>query len=123
MINQPDKTVIMKDDVMLNRALEGPYGKWRLFDPALFPLVMASNYPKWVQGIVDSIAVEMDMVIYNQHLMSDHLVFAGAGVPSISIQSREHTIHSPEDTPGNINRESVASCFMLSWEIIKRIIG
>ena len=110
------------DPVMNNRALEGPAGKWRLFHPSIFPMVMASNYPEWVQAVVDSAASDLKTEVYNQHLMSDHLTFAGAGVPAISIQSREHTIHSEADIPENINRESVRSCFALAWQITKRIL-
>lgn len=110
------------DPVMLNRALEGPEGKWRLLHPALFPLVTANNYPKWVQDIVDSAANALDMEIYTRSLMSDHLSFAQAGIPAISIQSREHQIHSVNDTPKNMNSETIASCFLLSWEVMKQLL-
>ena len=110
------------DKVMLNRALEGPDGKWRLLHPALFPLVMANNYPEWAQNIVDSTANALDMEIYTRSLMSDHLSFAQAGIPAISIQSREHQIHSINDTPENMNSETIASCFLLSWEVLKRLL-
>jgi hypothetical protein len=111
------------DPVISNRALEGPNGKWRLFHPSIFPMVMASNYPEWVQEIVDSAGTSLEVTVYNAHLMSDHLSFAGAGVPAISIQSRKHSIHSAEDTFENINSESVASCFGLSLEILKRVMA
>ena len=110
------------DPVMLNRALEGPEGKWRLLHPALFPLVTANNYPKWVQDIVDSAANALDMEIYTRSMMSDHLSFAQAGIPAISIQSREHQIHSVNDTPKNMNSETIASCFLLSWEVMKQLL-
>lgn len=110
------------DPVMLNRALEGPEGKWRLLHPALFPLVMANNYPEWAQNIVDSAAKALDMEIYTRSLMSDHLSFAQAGIPAISIQSREHQIHSINDTPENMNSETIASCFLLSWEVLKKLL-
>jgi hypothetical protein len=110
------------DPVMLNRALEGPDGKWRLLHPALFDLVMANNYPEWAQNIVDSAAKALDMEIYTRLLMSDHLSFAQAGIPAISIQSREHQIHSINDTPENMNSETIASCFLLSWEVLKKLL-
>jgi len=109
------------DPVLSNRALEGPEGKWRLFDPSLFPMVMSSNYPQWVQTMIDSVSMELEMEVFNRHLMSDHLIFAQAGVPAISIQSREHQIHSEEDTPEQINSHTVSSCFQLSWEILKHL--
>jgi hypothetical protein len=110
------------DPVLLNRALEGPEGKWRLLHPALFTLVMANNYPEWAQNIVDRAAKALDMEIYTRSLMSDHLSFAQAGIPAISIQSREHQIHSINDTPENMNTETIASCFMLSWEVLKKLL-
>ena len=93
-----------------------------MLHPALFPLVMANNYPEWAQNIVDSAAKALDMEIYTKSLMSDHLSFAQAGIPAISIQSREHQIHSINDTPENMNSETIASCFLLSWEVLKRLL-
>ena len=72
--------------------------------------------------IISASAENLNIEVKNQHLMSDHLSFAQAGVPAISIQSREHTIHSASDTFENINRESVDRCLRLSLEIIKRTL-
>lgn len=110
------------DPILLNRALEGPEGEWRLLHPALFPMIMANNYPEWVQNVVDSAANLLEMDIYTKSLLSDHLSFAQAGIPAISIQSREHQIHSINDTPENLNSETIASCFLLSWEVLKQLL-
>lgn len=124
---QGEQGVIRKDGadqpdmVMAGRALEGPHGEWRLFSPSLFPMVLATNYPEWLQAVVDTASANLGMEIYNRHLMSDHLIFAREGVPAISIQSRDHTIHSADDTTANINPESVTSCINLALEIIKEI--
>lgn len=109
------------DLVFTDRALEGPGGNWRMFEPSIIPMILSSNYPEWVQDIVDSVSGELNLELFNQHLLSDHLSFAQAGVPAISVQSREHHIHTEADTPENLNPEMIFSCFRLSHEVLKKL--
>ena len=105
--------------VISGRSLEDPEGRWRMCHPPLLEMVMVSNYPELLQQDVADAASTLGIDIYTKQLMSDHLVFARAGIPSISIQSRQHSIHSVHDTPANINHESVEKCFALALELLK----
>ena len=53
--------------------------------------------------------------------LPDHRSFALAGVPAISIQSKEHTIHSAEDTSDKLVPETIASAARLAVEILGRL--
>lgn len=102
-------------------AFEGAEGNWRIQHPSLLPLIMCSYYPDWLQERVGRVQSELGLDARNQQLMSDHLSFAQAGVPAISIQSRKHTIHSPADTVANLNRDSILACFDLAIAIALNI--
>jgi Iap family predicted aminopeptidase len=101
------------------KALEGLNGNWRIQHPAVLPMIMAENYPEWLSQIVDSSSA---IPVRSIHLMSDHISFAAAGVPAISIQSQKHSIHKPEDTAENINKANVEKSLNLAIGILNRLM-
>lgn len=109
--------------ILKDRTWEALDGSWRIQHPSVVPAIMATNYPEWLQKIVQESAEKTNIAIKQRHLMSDHQSFAQAGVPSISIQSRDHTIHVPEDTVDKLNSKSINDCFRLSLAIIEGVIG
>lgn len=106
------------DGELAHCSLESSEGNWRIQHPSILPLIMSTYFPEWLQQRVDTISRKLDMEPLNMHLMSDHLSFAQAGVPAISIQSRKHTIHSPGDKVEKLNRQSIASCYNLALSVV-----
>jgi len=103
------------------RAWEGPEGRWRILHPDIIPTVLTSDYPAWLREVVDQSAADLGIEVAHLDLISDHRTFALAGVPAISIQSKEHHIHSPEDTAGVLVPETVGNCALLAAEIVDRL--
>lgn len=106
-----------------NKTLEGLDGSWRIQHSSALSLIMAVNYPEWLAKMISDCSQELDIPIKHRHLMSDHESFAYAGVPAISIQSRDHTIHVPEDVLKNLNRKTIEKNTLLALKLIEKIMN
>jgi hypothetical protein len=104
------------------RAWEGPEGLWRVLHPAIISTALTSRYPGWLQQVVAAAAEELGLEVTEVDLISDHRTFALAGIPAISIQSREHHIHSAEDTAAVLVPETVAASMELVAAIMDRLL-
>lgn len=103
------------------RAWEGPEGRWRMVHPEIVPTVLTSTFPDWLQQTVAESAAALGIDAFQLDLISDHRSFAHAGVPAISVQSKEHRIHSRDDTADGLVPETVARCVGLAAEIVARL--
>jgi Iap family predicted aminopeptidase len=104
-----------------NRAWEGPAGAWRILHPRILSIALASCYPGWLQSVVEESVADLGMELVHLDLISDHRSFALAGVPAISIQSKEHHIHSKQDTGDRLVPETIAAAGQLAAEILCRL--
>lgn len=103
------------------RAWEGPNGHWRILHPAIIPTALTSNYPGWLLQVVSESCAELGLELIQADLISDHRTFALAGIPAISIQSREHHIHSVEDVADVLVAETVDVAMTLATEIVDHL--
>ena len=104
-----------------SKAWEGPKGRWRIIHPQIIPTVLTSNYPEWLQNVVTQSATDLGIEVVHLDLISDHRTFALAGVPAISIQSKEHRIHTKKDTADVLVPETIAACARLAAKILCRL--
>jgi Iap family predicted aminopeptidase len=116
-----DSTGFRVPDALRNRAWEGPEGGWRIIHPEIIPAAFSSNYPPWLHGVVVQSASDLGIEIVHLDLISDHRTFAFAGVPAISIQSKEHQIHSEKDTADALVAETIDSGARLAVRILCRL--
>lgn len=116
-----EELVIRIPEALRDRAWEGPDGRWRIIHPEIIPTAFTSNYPPWLQQVVAQSAAELGIEVVELDLISDHRTFALAGIPAISIQSKEHHIHSPEDTADVLVLETIEAGTRLAAEIIVRL--
>lgn len=108
-------------DALRGTAWEGPAGRWRMIHPEIIPTALTSDYPDWLHSVVEQSADHLGIEVAHLDLISDHRTFARAGIPAISIQSKEHHIHSEEDTAGVLVPATVDSCVRLATEILRRL--
>lgn len=120
-VTYPEGPGVHVPEGLRNRAWEGPDGRWRIIHPEIIPAAFTSNYPEWLYEIVTRSAADLEIEIVHLDLISDHRTFALAGVPAISIQSREHHIHSTEDTADVLVPETIDACARLAADILCRL--
>jgi Iap family predicted aminopeptidase len=118
-----EKPGIHVPEDLRDRAWEGPEGRWRIIHPEIIPAAFTSNYPEWLHRVVTQSATDLGIEIVHLNLISDHRTFALAGVPAISIQSKEHHIHSKEDTADVLVAETIASGARLAARILCELQG
>ena len=93
---------------IMDKAWEGFRGSWRLLDLRLFPAVQASNHPAWLKSLVEESAGALGIkLVHSGNSGSDELSFTQAGVVSTAVGFGGNTTHSPEDTIGQIRKESL----------------
>lgn len=120
-VTYPEGPGVHVPEGLRDRAWEGPDGRWRIIHPEIIPAAFTSDYPEWLHGVVTRTAADLHMEVVYLDLISDHRTFALAGVPAISIQSREHRIHSTEDTADVLVPETIDACATLAAEILCRL--
>lgn len=108
---------------LARRAWEGLASEWRIQSAGVLPLVLASNYPDWLQAIVAESAAALGCEVTSRNLISDHQTFAQAGVPAISFQSRRHSIHSPQNTADKLVTATVDATARLAGLAIERVLA
>ena len=121
---KPESTIELQNRIpesLQGKAWEGPQGQWRIIHPAIIPTAFTSHYPEWLYEIVNQSAADLGIEIVHLDLISDHRTFALAGVPAISIQSREHHIHSKQDTADALVPETIAAGAKLAARILCRL--
>ena len=100
------------------RAWEGPDGRWMILHPEIIPAAFSSYYPEWLHSVVTQSASDLGIEVVHLDLISDHRTFALAGVPAISIQSKEHHIHSKDDTADVLVPETITAGARLAARIL-----
>ncbi len=100
------------------RAWEGPDGRWMILHPEIIPAAFSSYYPEWLHTVVTQSASDLGIEVVHLDLISDHRTFALAGVPAISIQSKEHHIHSKDDTADVLVPETITAGARLAARIL-----
>jgi Zn-dependent M28 family amino/carboxypeptidase len=105
------------------RAWKGPDGRWRILHPEIIPAVFTSCYPDWLHGLVARSADELGIELIHLDLISDHRSLAFAGVPAIGIQSKEHHIHSADDTAAHVVPETEGAGAALAIRVLCRLQG
>ena len=105
-------------DGLQGRAWEGPDGRWMILHPQIIPAAFSGYYPGWLHDVVKRSAADLGVEVVHLDLISDHRTFALSGVPAISVQSKEHNIHSKDDTADNLVPETVAAGGKLAARIL-----
>ena len=107
------------DQALDGHAIEDGAGAWRLHHPSIISLITSSSGSENIRDLITK-ASQLSGVDYSKrNLLSDHLAFAAAGVPAISIQTQKHHIHSTDDRVQNLNMESVVRCYQLGEQLIR----
>lgn len=106
-----------------NRAWVGPDGRWRIIHPEILRAASSTDYPEWFHEVVTRSGEDLGIEVVQLDLISDHRTFALAGVPAISIQSKEHRIHSDEDTAEALVADTIDACARLAVRILCRLQG
>lgn len=119
----PPEPGIRIPDGLQGRAWEGPDGRWMILHPEIIPAAFTSYYPEWLHTVVTQSASVLGIEALHLDLISDHRTFALAGVPAISIQSKQHHIHSKDDTADVLVPATVTSGARLAAKILCELQG
>ena len=119
----PQEPGVHIPEALRGLAWEGPDGRWMILHPEIIPAAFSGYYPGWLHGVVTQSASDLGIEVVHLDLISDHRTFALAGVPAISIQSKEHHIHSPEDTADVLVPETVTAGARLAAKILCELQG
>lgn len=98
-------------------------GSWRLLHPGMVPMLVTTCYPDWLQQVVGECAKDLGLEPRQRNLVSDHRTFMQAGVPAISIQSGQHTIHSAGDTGEKLRAETIGKAGALAAAVLWKVGG
>ncbi len=94
-----------------------------ILHPEIIPAAFSSYYPEWLHTVVTQSASDLGIEVVHLDLISDHRTFALAGVPAISIQSKEHHIHSKDDTADVLVPETITAGARLAARILCELQG
>ena len=119
----PQEPGVHIPEALQGRAWEGPDGRWMILHPEIIRAAFSGYYPEWLHGVVTESASDLGFEVVHLDLISDHRTFALAGVPAISIQSKEHHIHSKDDTVENLVPETVTAAAKLATKILCELQG
>jgi hypothetical protein len=109
---------------MADKAWRDPEIRWRLVNNVQDNPLMASCLPDWLPAAIEESGKELGTTIVPSRQMgSDHLIFAQAGIPATDIAISGCKVHSPEDTPGQISKESLEKAGNLVARVIQKAMG
>lgn len=108
---------------MANKAWGDSENKWMLLHRVQGIPLMASCLPEWLPAAIEESGKELGYTIAPSRQMgSDHRIFAQAGIPATDIAISGCKLHSPEDTPQQVNKESLEKAGNLVARVIQKAI-
>jgi Iap family predicted aminopeptidase len=109
---------------MANKSWRDSENKWRLLNKVQDIALDASCLPDWLPAAIEESGKELGYTIVPSHQMgSDHLIFAQAGIPATDIAISGCKLHSPEDTPGQISKESLEKAGNLVARVVQKAMS
>ncbi len=94
-------------------------GKWILLHPS--QVLFAAWIPEWLRTAIEESGKELGYEITPSYMMgSDHRNFALAGIPATNISVTGNKHHSPEDTPDQVNMESLQKAGRIVIRVIEK---
>jgi Peptidase family M28 len=109
---------------MANKAWRDSENKWRLLNKVQDIALDASCLPDWLTAAIEESGKELGTTIVPSRQMgSDHLIFAQAGIPATDIAISGCKLHSPEDTPGQISKESLEKAGNLVAGVVQKAMS
>mgnify|MGYP006271147389 FL=1 len=104
---------------MIRKAASDFEGKWRLLYPS--EMIFAASVPGWLKEAIEASGKELGYEITASYMMgSDHRVFAQAGIAATDIAVSGNKHHSPEDTPSQVNFESLQKAARIVAEVVQK---
>jgi Zn-dependent M28 family amino/carboxypeptidase len=112
-----DKGKSLFPEEMLSKSARDFSEKWMLLHPS--QVLFAAWIPEWLRTAIEESGKELGYEINPSYMMgSDHRSFALAGIPATGIAITGNKHHSPEDTPEQVNMESLQK----AGRIVSRVI-
>jgi putative aminopeptidase FrvX len=112
-----DKGKSLFPEEMVSKSARDFSEKWMLLHPS--QVLFAAWIPEWLRTAIEESGKELGYEINPSYMMgSDHRSFALAGIPATGIAITGNKHHSPEDTPEQVNMESLQK----AGRIVSRVI-
>ena len=120
-IRAKEKGKSLFPEEMVSRSGRDFGGRWVLLHSS--QLLFAGWIPDRLRKAIDETGKELGYAITPSYMMgSDHRSFALAGIPSTGIAIPGNKHHSPEDTPEQINMESLRKAGQIVIGVIEKIM-
>lgn len=112
-----DKGKSLFPEEMVSKSARDFSEKWMFLHPS--QVLFAAWIPEWLRAAIEETGKELGYEINPSYMMgSDHRSFALAGIPATGIAITGNKHHSPEDTPEQVNMESLQK----AGRIVSRVI-
>jgi hypothetical protein len=111
---------------LMDKALEGLNGNWRILNPDVIPVLMTSNNPAWIKEYAHQASKEENIeLIYGSAFFSDQMIFAQAGVPvsGMAQKTGSKILHSSQDTIEKLDLEAIKKSGIICYSIIMAAMG
>jgi hypothetical protein len=111
---------------LMNKALEGLNGYWRIINPDVIPVLMISNNPAWLKEYAHQASEEEKINLnYGKTFFSDQMVFEQAGIPATGIAQNTGSkiLHSSQDTIEKIDLAAIKNSGIICYSIILKTMG
>lgn len=107
---------------MLSKAGRDFGEKWMLLHPS--QIMYNAWIPEWLRKTIEESGKELGYEINPSYMMgSDHRSFALAGIPATGIAISGNKHHTPEDTPEQVNMESLQKAGRIVSRVIEKIMA
>jgi len=114
-----DKGKSLFPEEMVSRSARDFSEKWMLLHPS--QVMFAAWIPEWLRTAIEESGKELGYEINPSYMMgSDHRSFALAGIPATGIAITGNKHHSPEDTPEQVNMESLQKAGRIVSKVIEK---
>jgi Zn-dependent M28 family amino/carboxypeptidase len=111
---------------LMDKAWDSKSGKWMILKPELLaPLFTASMVPQHLKEILETTGRELKIKINPaKGLFSDQRTFAQVGIPSTGLAQKTGSkiIHSPNDTPENVNINLVEKAAKICFSVVLKMM-